>query len=152
MAAIDPSLDIVERLSLAADRSDMVRASLARTLLPEAAGIISALRQRLSRLNGLDRDELAECCDEELLLADGWDDAFLGITANHHHPVVAVYDYDRIVEIMVERDGMSHEDADEYAQFNIVGAYVGERTPIYVSATGVRSAGDRPPAGGDSAA
>ena len=128
----------------------MVRASLAKTLLPEAAGVISALRQQLSRLQrrGLDREELAEYCDEELLLADGWEDAFLGITANHHHPVVAVYDYDRIIEIMVERDGMSHEDADEYAQFNIVGAYVGDRTPIYVRAVGVREAGDTPAPGG----
>ncbi len=37
---------------------------------------------------------------------------------NHHHPHVAVYDIDKCVEVLVSRDGMTHEDADEFLSFN----------------------------------
>jgi hypothetical protein len=42
----------------------------------------------------------------------------------------AVYDYSRLVQLFMERDGMTEEDAVEYIDFNILGAYVGERTPF----------------------
>lgn len=82
------------------------------------------------------REELLENLRElnpEALLADGLEDALVGYTLNHHHAHVAVYDYDRCVEVLVSRDGMTHEDADEFLQFNTLGAYVGEHGPLYVS-------------------
>ncbi len=59
---------------------------------------------------------------------DGMDDAFMGCTPNG----VAVYNLDRIVEIVMEDDELSEEEAIEYVQFNIVDAYIGEKTPIFV--------------------
>jgi hypothetical protein len=32
----------------------------------------------------------------------------------------------------MQRDGMTEEDASDYFEFNIEGAYVGPQTPIYV--------------------
>jgi hypothetical protein len=32
----------------------------------------------------------------------------------------------------MQRDGMTHEEAIEFFDFNIAGAYVGEYTPIYM--------------------
>jgi hypothetical protein len=40
-----------------------------------------------------------------------------------------VYNGRVITEILIEK-GMSEEDAQEYIDFNIVGAYVGDSTPI----------------------
>lgn len=40
------------------------------------------------------------------------------------------YDYDAMVRVLVERDGMSEEDAREHLDFNVVGAYVGPDTPM----------------------
>lgn len=80
-------------------------------------------------------DELAEI-NPQALLADGLEDAMVGYTVNHHHPVVAVYDIDKCVKVLVERDGMAPEDADEYLSFNTLGAYVGENGPIYVRFAG----------------
>jgi hypothetical protein len=68
----------------------------------------------------------------DALLADGLEGALVGYTVNHHHPHVAVYDIDKCVEVLVSRDGMTHEDADEFLSFNTLGAYVGENGPIYV--------------------
>lgn len=76
-------------------------------------------------------DELAEL-NPDALLADGLEKAFVGYTVGHHHPHVAVYDVDKCVEVLVERDGMSHEEADEYLSYNTLGAYVGENGPMYV--------------------
>ena len=68
-----------------------------------------------------------------MLLADGYDSAIIGYAIN---PVsqknVVVYDVERILKILFERDGMSIEQAEEFFNFNIVGSFVGEQTPIYV--------------------
>ncbi len=76
-------------------------------------------------------ENLAEL-NPDALLADGLEAALVGYTVNHHHPHVAVYDIDKCVDILVERDGMTHEEADEYLSFNTLGAYVGENGPLYV--------------------
>lgn len=44
----------------------------------------------------------------------------------------AVYSGNTIVEDLVKRDGMTYEDALEYIEYNIEGAYVGPQTPIIV--------------------
>ena len=45
---------------------------------------------------------------------------------------MAVYDYEKCIQVLVERDGMTREDAEEFFDFNVVGAYVGENTPIFL--------------------
>ena len=69
--------------------------------------------------------------DEEALLADGFEEALLGHTQGLN--VVAVYDYDMCVHILMERDGMTCEDAVEFMDYNVTGSYVGEKTPIFIS-------------------
>jgi hypothetical protein len=68
----------------------------------------------------------------DALLADGLEDAFIGCTVNHHIPHVAVYDIEKCIEVLVARDGMTHEEADEFLSFNTLGAFVGENGPIYI--------------------
>ena len=67
--------------------------------------------------------------ENECLLADGFEDAVIGITEGMN--VVAVYDYESCVHILTEQD-MSYEEAVEYMDFNVTGAYVGEKTPVFV--------------------
>lgn len=81
------------------------------------------------------REQLAEI-NPEALLADGLEDALIGYTVNHHHAHVAVYDYGKCIEVLVSRDGMTHEEADEFLSFNTLGAFVGENGPIYVATNG----------------
>lgn len=66
------------------------------------------------------------------LLADGLEDALIGFTLNHHHPICAVYDYGRCVDVLVQSGGMTAEEAEEFLDFNTLGAYVGERGPLFV--------------------
>lgn len=76
-------------------------------------------------------DELAELSPDSLT-ADGFEDAIIGVTVNHHHPMVVVYDYRKCVEILMRRDGMTDEEAVEYLDFNTLGAYVGKFGPLFV--------------------
>jgi len=67
-----------------------------------------------------------------MLLADGFDDALLGVGMRCGQRDVAVYDLSKIIDILMKRDGLSEEEAWEHADFNILGGWVGEETPMFV--------------------
>ena len=67
----------------------------------------------------------------EALLADGFDDAILGIAERCGQPPLVAYDRSRCLDILVAQ-GMSHEDAEEFFEFNVAGAWLGEMTPVWV--------------------
>lgn len=79
------------------------------------------------------REELVEMTDdEELLFADGFDEALLGVATRCGQPPLVVYDRQKCIDLLISRDGMSEEEAEEYFSFNTEGAWVGDRTPIFV--------------------
>lgn len=67
----------------------------------------------------------------EALVADGFDEAIIGM-ARQFNQTLVVYDEDKCLAILMERDGMTEEEAIEFFEFNVVGAYVGGGTPVYV--------------------
>ena len=70
-----------------------------------------------------------------MLKIDGHDDAILGpalIWGNGSRISVLVYDAEAIRTTLMERDNMEADEAREYIEFNIEGAYVGPDTPILV--------------------
>lgn len=69
--------------------------------------------------------------EQPTLFADGFEDALLGIGI-HFSKHVAIYSYSKCVSILVNRDGMTEDEAHEYMDFNVLGAYVGEYTPIFL--------------------
>jgi len=66
-----------------------------------------------------------------VLLADGFEGALLGFGHQFNYPV-AVYSRSQCMDILITRDGMSYEEALEYFDFNVSGAYVGKSTPIFM--------------------
>jgi len=68
---------------------------------------------------------------EDILKADGFDDAVIGIETNSMR---LVYSVSKCLAIL-EADGMDYEEAREYFDFNVSGAYVGEQTPIWCDDT-----------------
>jgi len=62
-----------------------------------------------------------------------FDDAIIGFTELWgKEGYILVYDVSKMFQILMDRDGMTSEEALEYFEYNIQGAYVGEDTPIYV--------------------
>jgi hypothetical protein len=86
------------------------------------------------------REQIAAFIEErgldeyEILLADGFDDAFMGLVerAGSSQPV-ACYDRDRCIEILMEQGIGDYTDAVEYFDFNVIGAYVGDGTPYFMT-------------------
>ena len=67
-----------------------------------------------------------------ILKADGFDEALIGIGRRCSQEDVLVYDFNKAVKILMDRDGMTEEEAFEYLEFNTLGAWVGEETPMFV--------------------
>lgn len=66
---------------------------------------------------------------------DGFDSAIIGtsnIWVGNERVDVLVYDCDKMVEQLMIRDGMDAEEAIDYINFNIEGAYIGKDTPVLV--------------------
>jgi hypothetical protein len=76
------------------------------------------------------RDSLSEM-NEEALVWDGFDEALIGFGQRCGMGPVAVYDYEKMVEILME--DMTVDEAHEYLEYNVLGAYIGEYTPIIVN-------------------
>ena len=71
----------------------------------------------------------------EPLEADGLEDALIG-TGWQFIQALMVYSVKKVLAILMTRDGMSYEEAREFFEFNIVGAYVGPGTPVFVEDEG----------------
>lgn len=66
------------------------------------------------------RDALCDMGHEEALLFDGpdYDEAIVGVTDEGQ----VVYDYEKMVQILVERDGMEEMEAIEWIEYNTIRA------------------------------
>ena len=71
---------------------------------------------------------------EGALSADGFDDAIIGTMERFGMDPILAYDWDKCIDILVERDGMDREEAIEYMDFNVTGAWAGEGTPCFIHA------------------
>lgn len=69
--------------------------------------------------------------DDKILLADGFEDAFVGI-ATQFNRKFSVYDREKCIDILIVRDGMTNDEAEEYFQYNVEGSWVGESTPAFI--------------------
>jgi hypothetical protein len=73
---------------------------------------------------------LAEAAPDALL-ADGFEDAILGIVERVGQPAIVIYDREKCIEILMA-DGTDRDEAEEYFEFNTSGAWVGNATPGFL--------------------
>ena len=76
-------------------------------------------------------DEISEI-NPEAMLADGFDDAIMGMCMQFGAEPLVAYDYEKCIEILIERDNMGRIEAIDFIQFNVIGAYVGLNTPVFI--------------------
>ena len=70
--------------------------------------------------------------DETFLKADGFDSAIIGYDSETYR---LIYSISMCIKILMDRDNMDYLTAIEYFEFNVQGAYVGEKTPIWCDDT-----------------
>lgn len=69
--------------------------------------------------------------DEELMTMDDYDDCIVGVVERFGQPYIVCYDKDKVLA-KLSRD-MTYEEAVEFFEFNMVGAFVGETTPCFIT-------------------
>ena len=67
--------------------------------------------------------------ESSALLADGFDSCIIGFCPKSEK---FVYSREKMIELLIERGGMSNIDAVEFLECNVWDAYLGEHTPIYI--------------------
>jgi hypothetical protein len=77
------------------------------------------------------KDQISDM-NQDALFADGFEDALIGYVEQFNR-ILACYDRDKCLEIMMKRDGMTAEESEEYFCFNIIGSWVGENTPAFLT-------------------
>jgi hypothetical protein len=71
--------------------------------------------------------------NKDLLKLDGFDEAIIGVCMTWNNETLVeriVYDGNKIIELLKSDGEMDEEEAQDYLDFNIIGAYMGEATPI----------------------
>jgi hypothetical protein len=70
--------------------------------------------------------------EEEPLFMDGYDDCIAGMVRRFGMDIpIVCYDYKKVIDKLMG-DGMTHEEAVEFFEFNQIGAWVGEGTPCFI--------------------
>jgi chorismate mutase len=66
--------------------------------------------------------------EEEILKADGFDNAIIGIDDTSMR---LIYSVNKCIEILVSEENLNEEDALDHFYYNVKGSWVGEKTPIW---------------------
>jgi hypothetical protein len=81
----------------------------------------------------LDGEELFLFLDPEY-----FDEAIIGVAQNAQGMIAIAYSEPKIIELLIRHDKMDPDEAVEWFQFNILGSYLGENTPLYIDDTILR--------------
>ena len=80
------------------------------------------------------KEMVEDMSTEETMFADGFEDAIIGVVERvDFGETIALYDTDKVIEIIKERDGLSHEQSVEFFRYNVLGSYVGDGTPAFAT-------------------
>ena len=80
------------------------------------------------------RDSIGDIYEDALFI-DGFDEAIIGVSRRVNMDGVVIYDYDKCIRILMERDKIAYDESVEYIEYNIVGGWHGEQTPILVESS-----------------
>ena len=79
------------------------------------------------------RETIAEDYPDLLVLEPNYfDKAIIGMVQRIGLDAIC-YDRDKVIEILMQEEGMSFEDAIEHFEYNIIGSWVGDSTPLFLS-------------------
>lgn len=81
-------------------------------------------------------DEVLEYLGEiesEALYPTDLKEAIIGVVERFGQPPLVLLDREKCIEILVKRDDMTEEEAEEFFEFNTIGAWIGEGTPCFAT-------------------
>jgi hypothetical protein len=78
----------------------------------------------------MDIELIAELYPEAVKM-DGYDDCIIGMSQRFNSDPLIAYDVEKILNKLM-KDGMSRDEAREFFEYNQIGAWVGENTPVFI--------------------
>ena len=89
-----------------------------------------------------DVTELIENLGDEAVLMDGFDDCIIGVLERFGMDSIVLYDKQTVIEKLMKESSapdelgdLAMEQALEYYEYNMLGSWIGERTPGFVIVT-----------------
>lgn len=70
--------------------------------------------------------------DEGMITMDGYDDCIIGVCHRFGQEPIIAYDKDKVIAKLIE-DGLDEESAEEWFEFNQIGAWWGVTTPCFIT-------------------
>ena len=81
-----------------------------------------------------DIKEWVAAFNEEALLADGFEDAIIGVCEGFGESPVVAYDRDKCIAVLMgDKNDMDYEEAVEYFEFNVIGSGMGGNSPTFIT-------------------
>jgi hypothetical protein len=74
---------------------------------------------------------IEEQLEDHMMVMEGYDNCIIGIGRRCGQLNVLVYSYEKVIKQLI-KEGLSEEDAVDHFDFNILGAYVGAGTPMFI--------------------
>ena len=68
-----------------------------------------------------------------MMTADGFDEAIVGSITSYGRGETVLYSTQKILDIMMERDGMTEEDAMDFFHSKVIGSYNGDAMPAFLN-------------------
>ena len=68
--------------------------------------------------------------DEELLVADGFDDAIIGYSDELKK---VIYSLNACVDILMANHGLQYDEAIEFFVFSVQGSFIGDESPLFIN-------------------
>jgi hypothetical protein len=79
------------------------------------------------------REKLSEEYPDLLVMEPEYlDEAIVGVVTRIDGLEAVCYDTEILINLLMEHDEMSHEDAIEHFEYNMKGSWVGEHTPVFL--------------------
>lgn len=71
----------------------------------------------------------------EMLVMDGFDDCIIGVIERFGIEPIICYSKGMVIAKLCEEGDMSEDEAEEYWSYNMIGAWLGDGTPCFFTAT-----------------
>jgi hypothetical protein len=69
----------------------------------------------------------------QMMTADGFDEAIIGSITSYGSGETILYSTQKILDIIVDRDEMTEEEALDFFHYNILGSYNGDGMPSFLN-------------------
>ena len=89
------------------------------------------MKEKYNEYTDVFKRYLNDCNEEALVLPPEYSPALVGV-GHQFTKSLAVYDSAKVIKVIMERDNVTEEEAKEFFEYNIQGAYVGEHTPLFL--------------------